>query len=87
MIDEQTYFVSYKLQNLIAECGGLLGLFMGCSVLSIVELFYLCLKRVSDRRSEIHAKKTELERRQFLKTNRFVWNMINFKPQEHPVVI
>lgn len=57
-IQEQENFVGYKLQNFIgkkknysnfilkfvilADFGGLLGLFMGCSLLSIVELIFYC---------------------------------------------
>ncbi|KAG5669231.1 hypothetical protein PVAND_017123 [Polypedilum vanderplanki] len=40
-------FVSYQLPNLIAELGGLLGLFMGCSLLSIIELFYFCFASIA----------------------------------------
>jgi hypothetical protein len=40
-------FVSYQLPNLIAELGGLLGLFMGCSLLSIIEIFYFCVASVA----------------------------------------
>lgn len=32
--------------DFIASCGGLLGLFMGASFLSIVELLYFCLLRL-----------------------------------------
>lgn len=40
-VEEVEHYVAYKLQNFISDIGGLLGLFMGCSVISIVEVFYL----------------------------------------------
>ncbi|XP_070504703.1 pickpocket protein 28-like [Chironomus tepperi] len=43
-IDEQENYVAYKLQNFIADFGGLLGLFMGCSILSIVEVIFHCIR-------------------------------------------
>ena len=46
LIEEQDFFVGYKLQNFIADTGGLLGLFMGCSILSIVELIYYLIKGI-----------------------------------------
>ncbi|XP_058834797.1 pickpocket protein 28-like [Topomyia yanbarensis] len=33
------------LSDMIANCGGLLGLFMGASILSVVEMFYYCTLR------------------------------------------
>jgi amiloride-sensitive sodium channel len=35
----------YGTTDFLANCGGLLGLFMGVSILSIVELFYYCTIR------------------------------------------
>lgn len=35
--------MAYKIQNFVSDVGGLLGLFIGCSVISIVEVFYLIL--------------------------------------------
>ncbi|KAG5672929.1 hypothetical protein PVAND_003017 [Polypedilum vanderplanki] len=37
---EYTSYVAYTLQNFIADCGGLIGLFLGFSLLSIYEIFY-----------------------------------------------
>uniref|UniRef100_A0A1B0DLX4 Uncharacterized protein n=2 Tax=Phlebotomus papatasi TaxID=29031 RepID=A0A1B0DLX4_PHLPP len=36
----------YGLTNFVANCGGLLGLFMGVSLLSIVEIIYFCSIRL-----------------------------------------
>lgn len=36
----------YGLTDFLANCGGLLGLFMGISILSIVELVYFCTIRL-----------------------------------------
>lgn len=38
-ISEIQSFASYKLENLIADCGALLGLFMGISFISILNTF------------------------------------------------
>lgn len=35
--------MAYKLQNFLAETGGLLALFIGASLLSIVEIFYFLI--------------------------------------------
>jgi len=40
LVEEKMNFLGYKLQHFISDCGGLLGLFMGCSLLSIVEIIY-----------------------------------------------
>lgn len=37
----------------MAEIGGLLGLFMGCSLLSIVELFFFCVKTCLKKRAQV----------------------------------
>ncbi|KAL7045139.1 hypothetical protein ACKWTF_002156 [Chironomus riparius] len=74
LIDEQTSFVAYKLENFIAECGGLLGLFMGCSMLSIVELFYLCFKKITEKRNQhLNTKRKEIRKNCFLKHNRMLF--------------
>ncbi|XP_070496595.1 pickpocket protein 28-like [Chironomus tepperi] len=69
LIDEQTNFVAYKLENFIAECGGLLGLFMGCSMLSIVELFYLCFKKITDKKNR-YSNTKHLKNQNFSRHNR-----------------
>jgi hypothetical protein len=51
--------VTYQLPNLIAELGGLLGLFMGCSLLSIIELFYFCFASIVFIGKRRAAKKSE----------------------------
>lgn len=37
---EYESYVAYSLQNFIADCGGLIGLFLGFSLLSILEMVY-----------------------------------------------
>jgi amiloride-sensitive sodium channel len=37
-IEEHTSYVAYTIQNFVADCGGLIGLFLGFSLLSIFEL-------------------------------------------------
>jgi hypothetical protein len=49
LIEEQDFFAGYKLQNFIADTGGLLGLFMGCSILSVVELIFYLIKGVYEK--------------------------------------
>jgi len=59
------------LENFIAECGGLLGLFMGWSILSIVELFYFCIKGILARKQEfLDARRIKNENKRFLRHNR-----------------
>lgn len=41
IVEEFENFVTYKLQNFVSDVGGLLGLFMGCSLLSIMEIIFL----------------------------------------------
>lgn len=43
LFQQQQYYVAYKLQNLVADFGGLLGLFIGCSLITIVEIFNLMI--------------------------------------------
>ncbi|XP_063703633.1 pickpocket protein 28-like [Culicoides brevitarsis] len=49
---EESQFLSYKrivpyeVPDFIANCGGLLGLFMGISILSLVEIIYFCTFRL-----------------------------------------
>lgn len=40
IVEEIEDFLTYKVQNFVADVGGLLGLFLGCSLLSLVEIFY-----------------------------------------------
>jgi hypothetical protein len=46
--------LTYELMQFIADVGGLLGLFMGCSLLSIVEVLFdgieWCVKKIMDAR-------------------------------------
>ena len=41
IVEEFENFVTYKLQNFVSDVGGLLGLFLGCSLLSIMEILFL----------------------------------------------
>lgn len=43
IVEEFENFVTYKLQNFVSDVGGLLGLFLGCSLLSIMEVFFLII--------------------------------------------
>ncbi|CAG9810022.1 unnamed protein product [Chironomus riparius] len=72
LIEEQDFFVGYKLQNFIADTGGLLGLFMGCSILSIVELIYYLIKGIYNKYMKY---KNKIKKTNFLKR------------AEHPVFI
>jgi uncharacterized membrane protein len=60
-VEEVTKFAAYNFSNFIADCGGLLGLFLGCSVLSIVELFYLLVMFVCKRKDKNLKKKKMTE--------------------------
>lgn len=51
-IEEVEKFITYKLQNFIADIGGLLGLFMGCSLISIVEIFFFISHAIFSKSSE-----------------------------------
>ncbi|KAG5667655.1 hypothetical protein PVAND_015629 [Polypedilum vanderplanki] len=51
IVTEYETFVAYKLQNLIADIGGLLGLFLGCSVLSLIEIIYYFYEILKGKRN------------------------------------
>lgn len=52
--DEVESFVTYLLQNLIADCGGLLGLFMGISLLSMINtVLSFSSKLITRRKTEV----------------------------------
>jgi len=40
LVTEKERYSAYNLHQFIADCGGLIGLFTGCSILSIMEIFY-----------------------------------------------
>ncbi|CAG9808682.1 unnamed protein product [Chironomus riparius] len=42
-------YVAYKVQNFIADLGGLLGLFLGCSLLSMIEVLYFIFMALKHR--------------------------------------
>lgn len=47
----------YNTTDLLANCGGLLGLFMGFSFLSLIEAVYFCTLRLSCNLRRRHARK------------------------------
>lgn len=47
----------YGWIDFLTNCGGSLGLFMGVSLLSIVEIFYYCTLRLCCKLNEIRQKK------------------------------
>jgi hypothetical protein len=51
-IEEDENFMAYNFQNFEADCGGLLGLFMGISFLSIVDAILRFVVRVMSRKRE-----------------------------------
>lgn len=72
---EQTFISINRLEtntmaNFISSCGGLLGLFMGISILSIVELIYFCTLRLCcqwrDQRRIRSVERTWATRRRFM---------------------
>jgi amiloride-sensitive sodium channel len=44
VVEEHENYVAYTLQNFIDDCGALIGLFLGLSILSIMELIYDVIK-------------------------------------------
>ncbi|KAL7040442.1 hypothetical protein ACKWTF_000394 [Chironomus riparius] len=51
-VEEMESFVVYKLQNFVAECGGLLGLFMGISFMSIIQMIIKAIERIITKDNE-----------------------------------
>ncbi|XP_036336958.1 pickpocket protein 28 [Rhagoletis pomonella] len=51
----------YGTTDFLANCGGLLGLFMGVSILSIVEIAYFCSVRLCTNLRMRHTRRKELE--------------------------
>ncbi|KAG5683738.1 hypothetical protein PVAND_013003 [Polypedilum vanderplanki] len=49
-VDEYETFVAYRLQNFIADLGGLLGLFLGCSILSLIELIFFTITAIWNKK-------------------------------------
>jgi Amiloride-sensitive sodium channel len=39
-VEEQQKFLSYRMHHLFCDLGGLVGLFLGCSLISFIELAY-----------------------------------------------
>ncbi|KAG5675950.1 hypothetical protein PVAND_005807 [Polypedilum vanderplanki] len=71
VIDEHTKYVVYTIQNFIADCGGLIGLFLGFSLLSIYEIvcdfFVFSIKSISNRNFEKSIKSKNLFEKKILK--------------------
>ncbi|XP_070508797.1 pickpocket protein 28-like [Chironomus tepperi] len=59
LIESRESYLGYKIQHLISDFGGLLALFLGCSLISIIEIFYniftaiMTRKHKSDDQNEI----------------------------------
>uniref|UniRef100_A0A1A9WD09 Pickpocket protein 28 n=1 Tax=Glossina brevipalpis TaxID=37001 RepID=A0A1A9WD09_9MUSC len=51
----------YGTTEFLANCGGLLGLFMGVSTLSIVEILYFCTVRLATNLRMRHKKRKEIQ--------------------------
>jgi hypothetical protein len=84
-IPEIKSIVAYKFSNFIADCGGLLGLFLGCSVLSIVELCYLLVLFIckrKDKNLKVHQKKIKKKFQEIHKSNREIFIINEFKKRD-----
>ncbi|KAG5680506.1 hypothetical protein PVAND_010013 [Polypedilum vanderplanki] len=75
IVEEESY-APYALQNFIADTGGLLGLFIGCSLLSFFELFYF----ISMKISQAFNKGKKLESLQKVAHENFHVNVIKVRP-------
>jgi hypothetical protein len=40
-IEEQENYATYTLENFVADLGGIIGLFLGFSILSLIELIFV----------------------------------------------
>lgn len=60
----------YGTTDFLANCGGLLGLFMGVSTLSIVEIIYFCTVRLITNLKMRYRKRKELSNKENDKTDK-----------------
>jgi Amiloride-sensitive sodium channel len=58
-MDEQERYIAYSIPQFISDCGGLMGLFLGCSVLSLVEIIYHTIDRYIDKKKQQRKEKKE----------------------------
>ncbi|KAG5671928.1 hypothetical protein PVAND_002096 [Polypedilum vanderplanki] len=52
---EHQKFIAYRFENFMADIGGLLGLFMGCSLITFVEIFYTIARLFFDKQKKKNA--------------------------------
>jgi Amiloride-sensitive sodium channel len=52
LVDEQERYIAYSIPQFVSDCGGLMGLFLGCSVLSLVEIFYHTIARCTEKKKD-----------------------------------
>lgn len=72
-------FVAYHLQNFIADCGGLFGLFLGISVLSIVNM---TLNFIVDNFLRLRKDQNRSVKQNLKETGKVQVNVIKVKPTE-----
>lgn len=48
-VDEEENIVDYDFKDFVTDFGGLLGLFLGCSTMSLIEVFYHPIKYLWER--------------------------------------
>ncbi|KAL7034938.1 hypothetical protein ACKWTF_008188 [Chironomus riparius] len=46
---EYEEYAAYSLHNFVADVGGLLGFFLGCSILSLIEIVYFTFETCASR--------------------------------------
>ncbi|CAG9811450.1 unnamed protein product [Chironomus riparius] len=57
LIESRENYSGYKLQHLISDFGGLLALFLGCSLISIIEIFYNVITGIFSKKRESEEQK------------------------------
>lgn len=57
VVQEQENYVAYTLQNFISDCGGLIGLFLGFSLLTFVEKIYKSVALIYRKIKEFKSRK------------------------------
>jgi hypothetical protein len=75
--EEHTSYVAYTIQNFVADCGGLIGLFLGLSLLSIFELVcdavVMCVKVRKSRRVADTIIRKSTQNRCFKLAHKLLW--------------